>query len=122
MTQKPYAVLGKYGRSLSEYYIRLNGTAAKLLKDMTVVRIAKTTDGKYIVLEPVDKVYGPTCRKVTFRGRRAENKSAFVFVSAWVSMTFFNSEWFSGDHYKVKKDKYGKIYVCLEDIIKEGEA
>ena len=119
---KPYAVLGKYGQSLSEYYIRLNGTAAKLLKDKNVVKIAKTTDGKYIVLEPVDRVYGKTCRKVTFRGRREENMSAFVFVSAWVSMTFFDSDWFVGNHYKVKKDKYGKIYVCLDEITKEGEA
>lgn len=117
MMAKPYATLNYYGRNAIEYYIRLNGEAAKLLKGLPYVKVGKTTDGKYIVIEPCERHEGMTSRKVSYRGRRDTDKAAYIFVSAWVSMGFFPTAWFSGEWRKVKKDKHGRIYVCLEELI-----
>ena len=114
---KPYATLNFYGRNAIEYYIRLNGEAAKLLKGLPYVKVGKTKDGKYIVIEPIHRYDGMTSRKVSYRGRKETDKSGYIFVSAWVNMSFFPTEWFNGDWHKVKKDKHGRIYVCLDELI-----
>jgi len=116
---KPYATLSSYGHNAIEYYVRLNSEAAKLLKGLPYVKVGKTKDNKYIVLEPVPSYNGMTSRKVSYRGRKEDGKAAYIFVSAWVGMSFFPGEWFSGNWHKVKKDKHGRIYVCLEELIEK---
>ena len=119
---KPYATLNYYGRNAVEYYVRLNGEAAKLFKGLPYVKVGKTKDNKYIVLEPSPCYEGRTSRKVSYRGRKATDKAAYIFVSAWVGMSFFPAEWFSGTWHKVKKDRHGRIYVCLEETIEKGRS
>lgn len=114
---KPYATLSFYGQKAVEYYVRLNGEAAKLLKGLPYVKVGKTKDNKYIVIEPSLQHEGATSRKVSYRGRKATDKAAYVFVTQWVSMSFFPTEWFSGEWRKVKKDRHGRIYVCLDELI-----
>lgn len=118
---KPFATLSYYGRNNIEYYVRLNGEAAKLLKGLPYVKVGKTKDNKYIVIEPAQKYEGMTSRKVSYRGRKATDKAAYIFVSAWVGMSFFPTDWFDGRWTKVKKDRYGRVYVCIEDIVGNGK-
>ena len=116
---KPYATLNYYGRNAVEYYVRLKGEAAKLFKGLPYVKVGKTKDNKYIVLEPSPCYEGRTSRKVSYRGRKATDKAAYVFVTQWVSMSFFPDGWFNGDWRKVKKDRNGRVYVCLDEIIEK---
>ena len=46
-------------------------------------------------------------------------QAAYVFVTQWVSMSFFPDGWFNGDWRKVKKDRNGRVYVCLDEIIEK---
>ena len=119
---KPFATLSYYGRNNIEYYVRLNGEAARLLKGLPYVKVGKTRDNKYIVIEPSVHYEGQTSRKVSYRGRKPTDKAAYIFVSAWVNMSFFPTEWFSGTWHKVKKDRHGRIYVCLEETIEKGRS
>lgn len=120
--EKPFATLSYYGRNNIEYYVRLNGEAARLLKGFPYVKVGKTRDNKYIVIEPCEHHEGATSRKVSYRGRRDTDKAAYIFVTQWVNMSFFPKEWFSGEWRKVKKDRHGRIYVCLEETIEKGRS
>ena len=113
-TIKPYASLCSYARSCGEYYIRLNNVAARLLGDKQWVRVGKTTDNKYIVITPVDNGEEMNmCRKVVTREK--DRSAAHIFVSAWVTNGFFDASWFGGKRYKIKKDRNGRIYICLNE-------
>ena len=115
---KPYAVLSHYNTHSLECYIRLNGEAARLLNGKPLVSVKKTADNKYIVLTPVDmNDLTEMCRRVRLKGKR--EKSAYVFVTQWVNTSFFVIDWFCGAHYKVKKDRHGRIYICLNEVIDE---
>ncbi len=113
MKQEAWASLCITNTDNSTYYrIRFNRLAGKLLDGTRYVVLSKTVDGNYLVISPID---------------HAENGSLTVtrdpYGFCWLHITSLVTggnlpKRLFRKRYKVKRDKAGRIYVCLKEVVK----
>ena len=114
----PHAFLSfSNGKNNKTYYIKLNTMAMKTLKNPTMVSVMKTVDGNYIVLQPEDgDEIMPGMSLVKKQGN-----AGFIYCSGAISSKFLKKEWFDRRKCKIKKDKHGRIYICLNERIGDDD-
>lgn len=97
------------------YYLRLNSACAKAFNGATYVHIGKTVDGRFIVIEPI---LDPGAKRTKNTSKVIVEPSGAIRLACtrFVSSRFF-PEYIFGKRYRVKKDKAGKIYICLQEEV-----
>lgn len=118
---KPYASLCRTQgvSSTGRYYIRFSAACAPLFDGAERCYCLKTKDNKYIVIRPITKLgieRKPTQLKISRTG-----SGITLSVTSRVREGFFSRLWFTGERYKVKKDREGRVFICLEDKVKEEQ-
>jgi hypothetical protein len=101
--------------------IRFNTTAAALLADCEWVTVRKTPSGSHIIVKPIrDPQWKVDLIEYKNKVGRKEGKYPEIYVGSFVASGFL-PEIIFGKRYKVKKDKNGWIYICLQEPIEKGE-
>jgi hypothetical protein len=95
--------------------VRFNEPVRKAFDGAKYCLVRVTNDGKYIVFIPQ---HGGLEEKTATNSRICDDKSHGIRVSLnkYVSSGTIKRSLF-GKRYKVKKDKRGYIYVCLEEPV-----
>ena len=94
------------------YRIRFNRLAGSLLDNVRWVVLSKTADGAYIIVSPIDHQEN---------GSLTVTRDTYGF--AWLHITSLVTggnlpKRLFRKRYKVKRDKAGRIYVCLKEVVK----
>ena len=101
------------------YRIRFNMVTSHLLDGVDYVSVIKTE--RYLVLTPTDvnEVKNNNVVHILHKNERGYNiayinMNRIVMHERIISGSFFGL----GTRYKIKKDKDGRIYICLAEVIK----
>ena len=116
-----YAMLSATNTDNSvNYRLALNITASEALGGTTWVRLTKTPN--FIVITPLVIVGDPGEVKNKTHVYYSRGRYAQMGIMRMVSDGSIRKD-LLGKRYKIKKDKEGKLYVCLnEEIKKDGES
>ena len=106
-----YATLYENTNKSEVYRLYLSTDVMRLIPDVEWVQVMKNSNG-YLVLKPVDNGT-PGGKHLLYRqqGRFGQISLNKVVSSGLLPKRFF------GKRYKVKRDKGGNIYVCLNEPI-----
>ena len=110
MASTAYVSFCKTGGSNENYRIRFSRLASVLFDGVEWVKISKTMD--YIVLTPLQA-----------REQYAFHVCRDPYNAAWISFVYLVrregevSKTLFGKRYKVKRDKKGRIYICLNEVV-----
>lgn len=98
----------------TNYRINLNIIASAALVGVTACQLVKT--GNFIIIKPLftDDDVPNKCNVIWLRGKNVQ-----FTVMRFVSDGSIHRKYFR-HKYKVKKDKRGWLYVCLNEVVDDG--
>lgn len=116
MNKRDYATLFKADvNRYTAFRIRFTTAVAPYLGSANYVYIAKVRD--YIVIWPVSADWKAEKNKHAFPVRRHKYGDAVICVTRLVTQEGAIQPEVFGKRYKVKRDKSGKIYICLKEEV-----
>ena len=114
----PYATLAAYNNKTALYSVRFNEPVRKAFDGASFCLVRVTDDGKYIVFIPQSALAEKTATNSQICADRTHGVR--ISLNKYVSSGLIKRSWFD-KRYKVKKDKRGYIYVCLQEEVKPGD-
>ena len=100
-----------------QFWIRFNVVSGQLLHGFNYVYVRRTDSGKFMVITPITDVVAIDNRYAV-PIHWSQGKYPIIFMGRMMNSDgMFPRSVFDGRRCKVKKDKKGRIFICMEEVV-----